>query len=201
MSRAEMTRSTVSSSRKVNVTCKSLRSSATPKRTRFTATGDRLRRRHLQPENQVAPRGQRQQHVARSLQQAASHGSLVRQNECKVTDIPTLPDMVSEGAPQTDPWESEIFSGYDMKTKHRSPIKDAPLRSPGQSLEEEKRRILADLEGPFLFAGGLCAIALFEWIRAISERPPSPILFTLVAAIAVSYLLYRKRCVTGTLLG
>lgn len=41
-----------------------------------------------------------------------------------------------------------------MSKSTKSPIKDKPLRMPGQSIEEERRRLFEDkLETPLLLAG------------------------------------------------
>ncbi len=78
-----------------------------------------------------------------------------------------------------------------MTTNPRAPIKDAPLRSPGQSLEDEKRKLWDQVEGPFYFTALLCAMAVVEWMRAYTDMPPSPIAFTAAAAMAGCFLAYR----------
>lgn len=51
-----------------------------------------------------------------------------------------------------------------MKSSSKSPLKDKPLRLPGQSLEEEHRRLIEEkLEQPLLAAAFLTALAMLEW--------------------------------------
>lgn len=79
-----------------------------------------------------------------------------------------------------------------MKKSSRSPVRDAPLRVPGQSLEEQKRKLWNDyLEAPVFIAGALVAMALIEWLRSLSEMPPAPIIFTFAAAVSVLVVIYR----------
>ena len=74
----------------------------------------------------------------------------------------------------------------------RSPIKDKPLRLPGQSLMEERRRLLEDkLETWLLLGAILAAMAALEWWRFIVSTPPSPWLFTLVALVPCCVAVWR----------
>ncbi len=83
------------------------------------------------------------------------------------------------------------------RTKRTSPLKDKPLRNPGQSLDEELQRIgdeevntwVAMFLIPLIFAG-------YEGWRWFSDSPPRP-LETLIFAIPTSgyafFRLYRLR--------
>lgn len=85
----------------------------------------------------------------------------------------------------------------NARKRRISPLKDKPLRNPGQSLDEELQRLLnEDINEwiilflmPFIFTG-------YEWWRAVSNTPPQP-LGALIAAIPISgyavYRLYRLR--------
>jgi hypothetical protein len=78
-----------------------------------------------------------------------------------------------------------------MSNATRSPIKDRPLRTPGQSLQEERDSLLIDRLLPALMISIMTiAFAGFEWIRFTTGSPPSPILFTAIAGIALAYLLW-----------
>lgn len=75
-----------------------------------------------------------------------------------------------------------------MSQPTRSPIKDKPLRSPGQSLEEERRNLFEDKIIPaFLLAAMAIILAAMEWVHEVMGSPPQPVLFTLMAAIAIGY--------------
>lgn len=79
-----------------------------------------------------------------------------------------------------------------MSEPTKSPIKDKPLRHPGQSLEEERRKLFEDkLEPPFMLAGFFVVLAVMEWWRYYSNKPPSPVLFSLVAAFLVAFAAWR----------
>lgn len=79
-----------------------------------------------------------------------------------------------------------------MNDPTKSPIKDNPLRSPGQSLEEERRRLFEDkLETPLLLAAFFIALSALEWWRDYSQSPPNPIVFTVAAVMLVGFAVWR----------
>ncbi|HRD68434.1 MAG TPA: nuclease-related domain-containing protein [Candidatus Competibacter sp.] len=70
----------------------------------------------------------------------------------------------------------------------RSPLKEPPLRYPGQSLDEEIRRLIDDkLFGSVLPAVMMTAIAALEWLYWWQASRPNPILYTLVAFLWIAY--------------
>ena len=74
------------------------------------------------------------------------------------------------------------------KPKVRSPLKSAPLRNPGQSLDEEIRRLLVEDFTYYMYMGALfLAVALMEWIRWLHNSPPMPKIYTVVAGVIVIY--------------
>jgi len=78
------------------------------------------------------------------------------------------------------------FSPRKKKTK-RSPLKEKPLRLPGQSLQEEiDRRFDKMLEPMFLMVLAIF-VAVIEWIRVIFKTPPQPITFTVIAILVCVY--------------
>ena len=79
-----------------------------------------------------------------------------------------------------------------MKQERKSPLKDKPLRHPGQSLEEERQKLIDDvLEAPLLLALMFCFFAAVEWWRYFVQLPPQPVLFTVVASVAVIFAAWR----------
>lgn len=69
-----------------------------------------------------------------------------------------------------------------MSEPLRSPIKDKPLRLPGQSLDEERRAIWEDKIDVWAMLAVFCIVlAAFEWVRYFRPMPPQPWLVTLVA--------------------
>ena len=79
-----------------------------------------------------------------------------------------------------------------MNNEDRSPLKAKPLRTPGQSVEEAKAKLIEDaFETPALLAMCMLMLAFFEWFRVIFSLPPKPVLFTIVAAVAVGFAVWR----------
>ena len=79
-----------------------------------------------------------------------------------------------------------------MSKLTKSPIKDKPLRSPGQSLEEERRKLFEDkLETPFVLALFFTFLAALEWWRYYMKRPPSPVIYTAAAILFVAFVAWR----------
>jgi len=68
-----------------------------------------------------------------------------------------------------------------------SPLKEKPLRYPGQSLDEQLDKIKWDmlllLLAPLLFV----CLAIWEWWRWYSNSPPQPIVATIFAIILLGY--------------
>jgi hypothetical protein len=79
-----------------------------------------------------------------------------------------------------------------MSQRNRSPLKDKPLRNPGQSAEERLWDVLYDrLLPPFAIALFLLVMAGMEWWRYFFPLPPNPGLHTVVAALALGYAVFR----------
>ncbi|MDD5057847.1 MAG: nuclease-related domain-containing protein [Sideroxydans sp.] len=73
-------------------------------------------------------------------------------------------------------------------SESRSPLKAAPLRYAGQSLDEEIQRVLEDDVLVYLIMAAFAiAIVIHEWWRWFIKSPPQPIAFTVFAAIVVGY--------------
>lgn len=79
-----------------------------------------------------------------------------------------------------------------MADATRSPLKDKPLRLPGQSLQEERDRLWDDkLEVWLLQAVFFVLLAALEWFRYYRDLKPNPIVFSLVAAVMVIFAAWR----------
>ncbi len=80
--------------------------------------------------------------------------------------------------------------------KKRSPLKQSPLRVPGQSSDEAIERLISDGETKYIvFAVGFFTLAVLEWYRFITKAPYAPVLTTIVAAIVVGFCLLRIRTI------
>jgi hypothetical protein len=74
----------------------------------------------------------------------------------------------------------------------KSPLKDAPLRLPGQSLAEEIQRIFEEDWIPYYLATLLFFVfAALEWLRYYRPYPPSPRLATAAAVLLFGYTAIR----------
>jgi hypothetical protein len=76
----------------------------------------------------------------------------------------------------------------------RSPLKDRPLRNPGQSLDEEIQRVIDERAmAPYAAIVVLWTIALIEWLSVWRDLPRQPWVFTLAALAGTAWLAFRIR--------
>lgn len=76
----------------------------------------------------------------------------------------------------------------------QSPLKAKPLRLPGESVDKEIDRWITDKALGALFAAGcFCFVAYFEWYGYLTHAPRRPILFSVVALVALLYAGWRFR--------
>ena len=74
----------------------------------------------------------------------------------------------------------------------RSPLKDRPLRNPGQSLDEQIGDTVYDyIVWPGLFATFLVLWAAMDWFRYLRPHAPNPVLYSIVALAATLFAGYR----------
>lgn len=79
-----------------------------------------------------------------------------------------------------------------MSEPLRSPLKDKPLRVPGQSLDEERLAIWEDkIESWALLAGVFFVLAVWEWFRYVPPISPQPWLISLVALATLDLVVMR----------
>lgn len=70
----------------------------------------------------------------------------------------------------------------------KSPLKDKPLRAPGESLDKKIMDLIYDeVIQYFLISLLLIIMAMMEWIQWYFKTPPSPWLYSFMALIAVLY--------------
>jgi hypothetical protein len=78
----------------------------------------------------------------------------------------------------------------------KSPLKQTPLRVPGQSSDEAIERLISDEETKYVvYCVGFFTIAMLEWYRYIFNAPYSPVLTSIVAAIVIGYGILRIRSI------
>src|SRR5690348_17289346 len=80
-----------------------------------------------------------------------------------------------------------------MQRQTKSPLRDAPLRNPGQSLDAQIDDLGLDMLQPFLVATMLVVLALLEWFRWYRDSPPHPIFYSLVAVAGIIYAVIQTR--------
>jgi hypothetical protein len=79
-----------------------------------------------------------------------------------------------------------------MKFKTRSPLKDKSLRVPGQSVSEEREELLENtVAQPLMLALFLTLLAGLEWSRLYFETKPSPLIYSIAAALGITYASFR----------
>lgn len=75
-----------------------------------------------------------------------------------------------------------------MKSIKRSPLKDKPLRNPGQSLDEQFNDLAYDkIIGPLIVALYLLILAGLEWSRYYFPQEPRPVLYTAFALLGIGF--------------
>ncbi|MEE9396452.1 MAG: nuclease-related domain-containing protein [Methylococcales bacterium] len=75
-----------------------------------------------------------------------------------------------------------------MKKGKKSPLKAKPLRNPGQSVEERYNTLFYDkILTPAVFVMVFVILAFFEWTSYLREIPRNPVLYTVMALLAVIY--------------
>lgn len=80
--------------------------------------------------------------------------------------------------------------------KSRSPLKAKPLRNPGQSVAEFRHRLFEEkLEEPAIWAIGLLVLAIQEIVGWYWDLPRHPVVFGVMALIALAFLIWRIRTV------
>jgi hypothetical protein len=81
---------------------------------------------------------------------------------------------------------------FMTKIKMKSPLKDNPLRNPGESLDKEIHEFLYDEVMQYLLMSLLMvALALEEWLRWYLNTPLSPLLFSFMAIATVAYSIFK----------
>jgi hypothetical protein len=76
-------------------------------------------------------------------------------------------------------------------SENKSPLKDRPLRNPGQSVEEQRNDLLYDkVLAPLLYATMLVFLAGFEWWRLFFPSPAKPYFFSLIAFAGIGYAIF-----------
>jgi hypothetical protein len=72
-------------------------------------------------------------------------------------------------------------------TKHLNPLKGKPLRSPGQSVQDELDNLVFDHVAPYSLGAAFLVIQAFtEWLMTIQHAPRQPWVYTLLAVVAVA---------------
>jgi hypothetical protein len=82
--------------------------------------------------------------------------------------------------------------GKKNRRKTKSPLKERPLRTAGESLQEEAERFLDEYMLPFwMFATFCLIVVVFEWVRWAFDGSFHPVLFTILGAVASAICLYK----------
>ncbi len=77
------------------------------------------------------------------------------------------------------------------KKEKRSPLKNPPLRLPGQSIQEEIDRIADRFLDFAVLAALALVVAAMEWMRALFKLPPHPVVITILAGIVWIFVLVK----------
>lgn len=74
-----------------------------------------------------------------------------------------------------------------MTQKTRSPLRESPLRTAGQSVQERRDEVLDSLMTPLLAALFISILAVWEVWRSFYPQPPQPVLISIAAVLAIAY--------------
>lgn len=76
----------------------------------------------------------------------------------------------------------------------QSPLHNKPIRSPGQSLNEQIEELMYDkFLTPLMVVIFILAMAIQEWVAVVMHTPRSPFLYLCFAFGAIVYFLYQVR--------
>ncbi len=76
--------------------------------------------------------------------------------------------------------------------KRRSPLIAAPLRTAGQSIDEEIFRIVAEDTSAYVSFGiFIILFACYEWYRWLTNFPPKPFTFSILAITMLAFCAYK----------
>lgn len=79
-----------------------------------------------------------------------------------------------------------------QKKSTRSPLKSKPVRTPGQSLDEQRRQLFDDyLLLPTFMVIGALTVCVVQWHAHLTNQPPRPWLWTFALAAALAFAVYR----------
>ncbi len=81
---------------------------------------------------------------------------------------------------------------FRKKSEKRSPLKDRPLRLPGQSIQEQIEDILIDILVKYFGIGStFLLIALYDWLSTLQKTPHNPWLSTAIAAVIIAFCVFK----------
>lgn len=82
----------------------------------------------------------------------------------------------------------------EIPVKERSPLKDRSLRVPGQSCEEQRRKLFEDkVEGPIYVASAMGVFAFVQFGQKYWNAPQIPEIWAAFAFGSVAFALYRVK--------
>lgn len=88
--------------------------------------------------------------------------------------------------------EPIVRRGIKVKNDKRSPLKDKPLRNPGQSLDEQLDELFYDkVTAPVLMVVVLAMLTCLEWWRYYFSQKPSPYVYTFALLLVVGYAAFQ----------
>lgn len=74
----------------------------------------------------------------------------------------------------------------------KSPLKSKPVRTPGQSLDEQRRELFDDyLLLPAFLVAGVLMVCIVQWHALLTGQPPQPWLWTAALVLAIGFVIYR----------
>lgn len=84
-----------------------------------------------------------------------------------------------------------MFIFHKPTVVKRSPLKNPPLRMPGQSVQEDIDRITDKFADHAVLFGLAWFAALMEWVRWIFKLPPQPLVFSALAVLVSAFVIMK----------
>ena len=78
-----------------------------------------------------------------------------------------------------------------VKNDKRSPLKDKPLRNPGQSLDEQRDDLVDEVTTPLTMVVFLVILAGLEWWRYYFPQKTSPYMYTFAVLLGIGYAAFK----------
>src|SRR5207249_2750746 len=87
---------------------------------------------------------------------------------------------------------SQDRSMWRKKNEKRSPLKERPLRLPGQSIQDEIDRLIDERFTAYVWISAIAVIlTLNDWLGTLQKTPRNPWISTAISAVVIAYCAFK----------